>query len=781
MTEPQTHVGQQSSTERLLEESWEARERRASRRELTVEVTAAALFSVAAVSLLFVSGALGHFHIGVAAALIAAYAVVARIEFPVGAGIVVPTQLVLIPMLVVLPPGIVPLVVAVGLLLPTMADWAFGRTVSWRVISSIGDAWHSVGPAIVLVAAGSPKLNFSEIPLACGAFAASCLFDLLSSLARVRGSGHVTDLRVQLRVILLVWTVDASLAPLGLLAGVATARGETAIPFVLPLAFLLWMLARDRSQRIEQAHGRLKLVEQERARLQSAVRRLGDAFASKLELDGLLTILLHGSVEALDAAAGRLELRGVADLCSGSEEALRPLLRQVAPPAAGGHSQSEEGEMWCLTMPVRMIADIREVSGTVRFARPHRPFEADEMDLIAQLVAKAEQAGAEILTHQALREQAVTDALTGLGNRRKLSADLAVALDQATVSRPSLLLLFDLDGFKAYNDTFGHLAGDALLARLGAKLRDAVAGHGDAYRLGGDEFCARLELTPGGVPDQLIAHTAAALTEEGRQFRIGASLGVVVLPHEADSPDHALQLADERMYAHKRGRTSAERSQARDVLMLTMQAKQPNLDEHSSVVATLAVRVARRLGLSGEVLDEIARAAELHDVGKVGIPDAILNKPAALTPEEWDFMHQHTILGERILHAAPALRPVARLVRASHERWDGNGYPDRLAGEEIPLGARVVSVCDAYEAMTADRPYRRAMSHETACEELAASSGTQFDPAVVTAFLVAVEDDLFELERERDQVHDATAHVRSLLRLTVPDADAFAAAPGSRY
>ncbi len=213
---------------------------------------------------------------------------------------------------------------------------------------------------------------------------------------------------------------------------------------------------------------------------------------------------------------------------------------------------------------------------------------------------------------------------------------------------------------------------------------------------------------------------------------------MVLLPHEADSADHALQIADERMYANKRSRSTA-RSQAGEVLLRTMHAKQPELDEHSSNVAELATRVARRLGLGGEELDEIARAAELHDIGKVGIPDAILNKPSGLTDGEWEFIYQHTILGERILHGATALRPVARLVRASHERWDGAGYPDRLRGEEIPLGARIVAVCDAYEAMTANRSYRAAVSHELACQELRRSASTQFDPEVVEAFLTEIE------------------------------------------
>jgi diguanylate cyclase (GGDEF)-like protein len=519
-------------------------------------------------------------------------------------------------------------------------------------------------------------------------------------------------------------------------------------------------LARDRSQRIDQAHHRLKLVEHERARLQIAVRRLGDAFAAKLDLSGLLEILLTGSLEALDAAAGRLTLTGRGTplaLSAGDEDAVGVLDRNGANPSSP--IQVGEAGTWTLSLPMRVAASPRVVTGTLRFVRDGRAFEEDEIALIAELISKAELSAAEIIAHEAVRQQAVTDPLTGLGNRRKLSADLAAALRDPCTSRPSLLLLFDLDGFKDYNDTFGHLAGDALLSRLGRKLDHAVAGVGSAYRLGGDEFCAHIQLD-GLDSDAVILQAAAALSESGAELSVEASLGVVLLPHEADSADHALQVADERMYANKRSR-SAARSQAGEVLLRTMHAKQPALDEHSSNVAELATRVARRLGLGGEALDEIARAAELHDIGKVGIPDAILNKPSTLTDREWEFIYQHTILGERILHGAPALRPVARLVRASHERWDGTGYPDRLRGEEIPLGARIVAVCDAYEAMTADRTYRAAVSHELACQELRRWAGTQFDPEVVEAFLTEIET--AGEERELNPAQHAAAHVRMLL------------------
>jgi HD-GYP domain-containing protein (c-di-GMP phosphodiesterase class II) len=144
------------------------------------------------------------------------------------------------------------------------------------------------------------------------------------------------------------------------------------------------------------------------------------------------------------------------------------------------------------------------------------------------------------------------------------------------------------------------------------------------------------------------------------------------------------------------------------------------------------------MGLESDELFQVARAAELHDVGKFAVPDAILQKPGPLDDVEWSFMRQHTIVGDRILSAAPALEPVAKLVRASHERYDGNGYPDRLAGDDIPLGARIVAVCDAFHAMTSDRPYRRAIPMQNALLELRRCSGLQFDPDVVTAFCAVV-------------------------------------------
>jgi two-component system, cell cycle response regulator len=334
------------------------------------------------------------------------------------------------------------------------------------------------------------------------------------------------------------------------------------------------------------------------------------------------------------------------------------------------------------------------------------------------------------------RREALTDALTGLGNRRALSRDLerAVAGQRDAV----LLALFDLDGFKHYNDSYGHPAGDALLQRLGTKLAAHVGGVGTAYRMGGDEFCVLVPARGDGA--EQAAAAAWALAEHGDGFTITCSHGAVDIPAEADEPGEALRIADQRMYAHKNGGRSSARSQSRDVLLRALAERDPDLGEHISGVAALAEAVARRLNLDDEQIDHIRHAAELHDVGKMAIPDAILDKPAPLEPAEWEFIRRHTIIGERIVAAAPALRPVATLVRSSHERWDGTGYPDQLAGEEIPLGARIVAVCDAFDAMIADRPYRMGVDSVLALGELGRCAGTQFDPAVVAAFTAAFYD-----------------------------------------
>jgi diguanylate cyclase (GGDEF)-like protein len=633
------NVRAQAAAERLLEESWETRARTVGARELLAEAVAGGVFLACAGALALLATPSQIFDPALAALLVALYAFVYRIEFPVGAGYVVPSYLVLVPMFVLLPPSVVPLLTALGLALGALGQWILGKGRPERVLFSIPNAWHAMGPALVLVLFGPADSDAAAVALFLAAFVAACTFDLVSATLREAATIGVAA-RVQFRVIAQVWVADACLAPIGLLAAQSAAGDPARLLLVIPLGGLLFLLARDRSARIEQAHQRL--------------------------------------------------------------------------------------------------------------------------------------------------EQASTDPLTGLGNRRLLAADLAERLETASEQSPAVLMLFDLDGFKGYNDTFGHPAGDALLARLGAKLAATVGDHGSAYRLGGDEFCVLLLDAGRDELEERLATAAHALTEAGEEFTVRASYGAVLLPHEATDAEYALQLADQRMYGRKHGRAAGPREQARDVLMGSMRAREPSLHDHAADVADLAIRTGRRLGMTGEDLDVVARAAELHDVGKVAIPDAILNKPGKLDEAEWEYMRQHTIFGERILSAAPALRPVAKIVRWSHERWDGAGYPDSIFGGAIPLSARIVAVCDAYDAMTSDRAYRKALSSKQACDELRREAGKQFDPAVVQAFLIEIEAAESAPEEplgpwtgaEVHALDEVAAHLREVLDGgAVPPATRSAAAP----
>jgi diguanylate cyclase (GGDEF)-like protein len=335
--------------------------------------------------------------------------------------------------------------------------------------------------------------------------------------------------------------------------------------------------------------------------------------------------------------------------------------------------------------------------------------------------------------HRLLVATSMTDALTGIPNRRQLKADLDQGLKQASRDRPLLLMLFDLNGFKAYNDSFGHPAGDALLIRLAKALEQAMTEHGGcAYRLGGDEFCVLAAVDPDNTTP-IVAAASQALSEHGGGFSISASYGAILLPQESQDVTEAMRLVDQRMYAQK---TSARRSpdrQSRDVLLRALQERNPELAERHAAVAHLAEAIGQRMGVVDGDRAQLRQAAELHDVGKLAIPEELLHKPGPLDAEEWAFVRRHPLIGERIIGAAPALAAAAKLVGATHERLDGSGYPNGLAGDQIPLGARIIAVCDAFTAMTFPRTYAPQLTVRQAIEELRRCAGTQFDPAVVDA------------------------------------------------
>ena len=325
-----------------------------------------------------------------------------------------------------------------------------------------------------------------------------------------------------------------------------------------------------------------------------------------------------------------------------------------------------------------------------------------------------------------LRLQAMTDELTGLGNRRALAAALVEVFEER---RRAFIGVFDLDGFKAYNDSFGHPAGDALLTRT-ARLLQSQCGPGDAaFRMGGDEF-----FMIAGRSESLLA-AQQAVGDRGEGFEITASLGIAVIPKEAADATSAIAVADERMYGTKRARSGSLDHQVSGVLTRALAERDGPLNGHSDHVSVLARNTAQALGIVGEALHAIDLASRLHDIGKMAISDAILNKPGALDREEFDQIKTHVLIGERIIAAAASLGDVARLVRSSHEHYDGGGYPDGLTAHNIPLGSRIILACDAYDAMTSNRSYRTAMPHAQAIAELRRHAGSQFDPDVIQALL----------------------------------------------
>ena len=322
--------------------------------------------------------------------------------------------------------------------------------------------------------------------------------------------------------------------------------------------------------------------------------------------------------------------------------------------------------------------------------------------------------------------------LTALPNRVALLDRLAVALAHTERSCDVLALLFcDLDGFKVYNDALGHLAGDALLERLAGAFAAAVGQTGTAYRMGGDEFCALIRREPGAVAALQAASVASSLADSGSGWKVSASHGVVALPQEAQSAGAALRLADQRMYAMKRRGRPPTEEQLRSVLLSALDERLDDLRRHSADVARLAGEVAATLELPDHERAAIELAASLHDIGKMAVPDGVLSKPGPLSEAEWAFVRMHPQVGARIMRSAPSLRAAADLVEASHERVDGTGYPAGLRGDQVPLGARIVSVCDAFDAMVSGRPYEPARSVSAAIRELKSNAGTQFDPMVV--------------------------------------------------
>jgi diguanylate cyclase (GGDEF)-like protein/putative nucleotidyltransferase with HDIG domain len=360
--------------------------------------------------------------------------------------------------------------------------------------------------------------------------------------------------------------------------------------------------------------------------------------------------------------------------------------------------------------------------------------------------------------YQALRAMrlALTDPLTGLANHRSFQERVQRELVGAEARNvPFTLCMIDIDDFKRVNDLFGHPVGDRVLAQVGARLRQ----NGEAFRLGGDEFAL---LLPAGSADEalpiaqsVLARIAALdLNDVGS---VTASAGIASFPAQAFGRDELIRLADSALYWAKEhgknrvhvyrpevvelaelrrlahGPDRAARFRAAASLAKAVDARDTYTGSHSTRVAELGAWIAAHLGLDAEQVELTRLAGSLHDLGKLAIPEEILRKPGPLTPPERLVLERHSQIGFRMLESL-GVDPVAEWVLRHHERWDGMGYPDGVAGEDIPLGARIIFVADAYDAMTSDRAYRGRLTPQEAVSELERCAGTQFDPEIVSVF-----------------------------------------------
>jgi diguanylate cyclase (GGDEF)-like protein len=355
-------------------------------------------------------------------------------------------------------------------------------------------------------------------------------------------------------------------------------------------------------------------------------------------------------------------------------------------------------------------------------------------------------------SHLAAKD-ARTDNLTGLGNHRAYQAALrSVIADAERESTEFSLCIVDVDDFKRINDTYGHQVGDDVLVALAEILRHAP--EGEAFRCGGDEF-AVLFSTDGTTAFERITSIQEAVAGLGLT-PVTISVGIATYPGQADDADGLQRMADGALYwskHHGKNRSfvyspkvvrihSAKelewetervaRLRAAKNIVRFVDAKDPSTANHSETVSALAAAIGAELGLDEHTVDQLALGGLLHDIGKIGIPDSLLQAPRALTRVEFEAVKAHPALGFSLLEGL-GIAPIDDWVLHHHENWDGSGYPDGLAGEDIPLGARIIRVADAFEAMTANRPYRSAQPVEYALNELRANAGTQFEATAVAA------------------------------------------------
>lgn len=329
-----------------------------------------------------------------------------------------------------------------------------------------------------------------------------------------------------------------------------------------------------------------------------------------------------------------------------------------------------------------------------------------------------------------------TDILTGINNRTYFE------LRQKHFSQEEFLplgvIMGDVNGLKIVNDTFGHLEGDKLLKDIANVLSSVIGEQGELFRFGGDEFIMLLPNSNMDVCEKIISEIIKRCSEADSLYSMNISLGSAIKKDMNKSVYDTLKEAEDKAYRQKLLQSTGVKGAILNSLKIGLSVSSGETEHHASRVSENAIKVGRALNLEMSQIDELKIAADLHDIGKIGVQEDILEKPSKLTDEEYEIMKSHSEKGYRIIIASNELRSVAESVLYHHERWDGSGYPVGLKDVEIPLLARIISVCDAYDVMMSNRVYKTAISEEKALVELKRCSGTQFDPKIVDIFINSI-------------------------------------------
>lgn len=338
----------------------------------------------------------------------------------------------------------------------------------------------------------------------------------------------------------------------------------------------------------------------------------------------------------------------------------------------------------------------------------------------------------------------IHDPLTGLYNRTQFSLELE-RLQQPQFA-PVGIIVGDLDGLKLINDTWGHQSGDSLLKAVAAILKECCPADATVNRIGGDEFVLLLPHTTLAILEKLC-HTITRAIDTYNQTSplaegivLSISLGFALAEAYPPNLQEVFKIADNNMYREKLNQSQSNRSAIVQTAMKLLEARDFITEGHGDRIQLLVARLGIALKLPENRVTDLKLLAQFHDIGKVGIPDNILFKPGPLTPEEFNEMKRHSEIGYRIAQSSPDLNLIADYILKHHEWWDGSGYPMGLVGKSIPLECRILSLADAYDAMTSDRPYRKALVHKHAIEELRRFAGIQFDPELVDNFTTLVEE-----------------------------------------